>query len=142
MLYIALVRGLYIELRGLYIIYSPRSSIYSPRSSIYSPRRSIYSPRRSYSPGHIYAHLSGHIYALQKNRIVVYILYILGLVWLYTTIYPPRPRFFTSEVESQGHALPPEGSTEDVKNQGRGGDIVVYSQTRPNIYNIYTTILL
>ena len=46
---------------------------------------------------------------------------------------PPRPRFFTSEVESRGHAVPPEGLTEDVKNRGQGGYIIVYSQTRPNI---------
>ena len=66
---------------------------------------------------------------------------------------PPRPRFFTFEVESRGrHDVPegrrPEGtawrprdSTEDVKNRGRGGYIVTYSPTRPHIYNIYTTLL-
>ena len=61
---------------------------------------------------------------------------------------PPRPRFFTFEVESRGRHDVPEGtawrprdSTEDVKNRGRGGYIVTYSPTRPHIYNIYTTLL-
>ena len=42
--------------------------------------------------------------------LVVYILYIWGLVGLYPTIYPPRLRFFTSSVKSFGrHFVPPSG---------------------------------
>ena len=51
-------------MRGLYIIYSPR--------------RSIYSPRRAYSPGHIYAHLSGHIFAPHKNNNFDYNIKLMG----------------------------------------------------------------
>ena len=56
----------------------------------------------------------------------------MGLVWLYTTIYPPRPRFFTSSVESLGCK----------KNLGLGGYIVVYSPPRPNVYITYILYIL
>ena len=65
-------------------------------------------------------------------------MYILGLRGLYTTIQP-RDQGFSSDVESRGHGVPPEGFDRGRKILGRGGYIVVYSPTRPNIYNIYTT---
>ena len=37
---------------------------------------------------------------------------------------------------------PRDFAAEDEKNRGRGGYIVVYSSTRPNIYNIYTTFFV
>ena len=50
-------------------------------------------------------------------------------------IFRPRP------INSRGHGLLPEGIywPRTKKARGRGGYIVVYSLTRPHIYNIYTT---
>ena len=66
----------------------------------------------------------------------------------------PKPRFFSSEAgkfpraarrargpKARGHGLLPEGIywPRTKIARGRGGYIVVYSTTRPHIYNIYTT---
>ena len=49
----------------------------------------------------------------------------------------PRPRFFLSEAEN--HDARGIFQPRTKKYRGRGGYIVVFSSTRPNIYNIYTT---
>ena len=72
----------------------------------------------------------------------IYVMYILGFGGLYTTIQPRYRGFFfrpRSENPEGNTPCPRDFPDEDEKNRGRGGYIVVYSSTRPNTYNIYTT---
>ena len=80
-------------------------------------------------------------YSLDKY--FIYVMYIWGLGGLYLTIQPSKAEVFYVRGriprEARGHGVPPEGFERGRKILGRGGYIVVYSPTRPNIYNIYTT---
>ena len=89
----------------------------------------------------LYIALKNPIYTL---HIYIYMQSIYGVLEGYIQqCIPPRPRFFTSEVESRGRHDVPEGttfrprdSTEEVKTRGQGGYVVGYSSTRPHTYNI------
>ena len=88
----------------------------------------------------------------------VHLMHGLTLVYIYIYIYicnvymgsqraipnniAPKPRFFSSKAKIFPRARPAARGnflTEDEKNRGWGGYIVGYGQTRPHIYNIYTT---
>ena len=71
----------------------------------------------------------------------IYVMYIWGLGGLYTTIQSRQGEFFSSEATNipEGTALPEGIFLPRTKKIRRGGGyIVVYSPTRPHIYNKYT----
>ena len=140
--YIAFIWGLY-------------NSVYMPAAAgiymyICPPRRAFYI---YWLPWHIFPAMAGIIFEIlfskfsrffgKKMRFltekVVYLLYIWGLVGLYTTIQPPRPRLFFvlgNKIPS-GRAVPLGFFLPRTKNNLGLGAISLYIALRDPIYTLH-----